>query len=97
MSWAKRAIEELALGKETVIYPRGGSMKGLIESGERVVLVPVEKEDLIIGDIVLCRVAGADYLHLVKNINAEGILIGNNLGKINGTASKIFGRVTKVG
>lgn len=97
MSWATRAIEDLSSGKTVVIYPRGGSMRGLIESGARVVVEPVDRVDVKEGDIVLCRVSGTDYLHLVKAVGASGILIGNNLGKINGYASRIYGRVVSVG
>jgi hypothetical protein len=39
---------------------------------------------LAVGDIVLCKVSGSEYLHLVKGIQGERFQIGNNRGHING-------------
>jgi hypothetical protein len=36
------------------------------------------------GDIVLCKVNGSQYLHLIKHIQGDRYQIGNNIGKING-------------
>jgi hypothetical protein len=51
-----------------------------------------------IGDIVLCKVSGAQDLHLVKAIQGERLQIGNNRGGINGwiTRRQIYGRPTGV-
>ena len=51
-----------------------------------------------VDDIVLCRVKGNQYLHLVKAIQGERFQIGNNRGGINGwvTRRQIFGRLVKV-
>jgi hypothetical protein len=48
-----------------------------------------------VDDIVLCRVKGNQYLHLVKAIQGERFQIGNNRGGINGsiTRRQIFGRL----
>jgi hypothetical protein len=53
---------------------------------------------LAAGDIVLCRVHGNHYLHLVKAIQGERFQIGNNRGGINGwiTRRQIFGRLLAV-
>ena len=59
-------------------------MKGRIESGHRCTVEPVDCSTLSVGDIVLCRVRGAEYLHLVKAISGERFQIGNNRGGING-------------
>jgi hypothetical protein len=42
---------------------------------------------------VLCKVNGAQYLHLVKAVSGERFQIGNNRGRINGWTSRrnIFG------
>ncbi len=50
------------------------------------------------GDIVLCRVKGAQYLHLVKAVQGERFQIGNSRGGINGwvTLRQIFGRLVRV-
>jgi hypothetical protein len=52
----------------------------------------------VAGAIVLCRVKGSDYLHLVKAIDGDRFLIGNNRGGINGwiTGRAIFGRLVRV-
>jgi hypothetical protein len=61
-------------------------------------VAPVDPATLAVGDIVLCRVHGAEYLHLVKAIQAGRFQIGNNRGRINGWigAHGIFGRCVKV-
>lgn len=97
MGWAAHAIERLKKGETVQIRPRGGSMKGKIESGDLVTIeprtAPVEKDD-----IVLCRVHGQEYLHLVKAVDGERCLIGNNRGGTNGwtSLSQVFGKVVKV-
>ena len=51
------------------------------------------------GDVVLCTIRGADYLHIVKAIADDGrYQIGNNHGKINGWIGghAIFGRLVRV-
>jgi SOS-response transcriptional repressor LexA len=75
-------------------------MKGLIESGQLVTVSPVDPKNVNTGDIVLCKVMGRTYLHLVKKLGQDGrFLIGNNKGRINGWCSpgSIFGIVTKIG
>lgn len=77
------------------IRPKGKSMKGRVEDGQEVLVRPVVPATLKPGDVVLCRVKGSDYLHLVKEISWDGMfLIGNNKGGINGwiRASAIYGR-----
>ena len=92
MSWATKYINELKNGKPVEFRPSGGSMKGHIESGQLVRVVPINRE-LKINDIVLCKVNGSQYLHLVKNIKNEQYQIGNAKGFINGWISlkDIFG------
>lgn len=97
MSWATHTIEKLQKGETVQIRPRGNSMVGKIDSGDLVTIEPIidtpEK-----GDIVLCRVHGSDYLHLVKATSNNRYLIGNNRGGINGWISKdaIFGKAVKI-
>jgi hypothetical protein len=73
-------------------------MAGLIASGQLCTVEPVDPSDVAVGDIVLCRVRGADYLHLVKAIQGERFQIGNNRGHINGWigTNGIFGRCVSV-
>jgi hypothetical protein len=93
MGWATFAIEKLKQGQTITIRPRGNSMSGKIDSGQAVVIEPTPA-NISIGDIVLCKVRGQEYLHLVKATRDGQYLIGNNHGKINGwiTISNIFGR-----
>jgi hypothetical protein len=41
-------------------------MKGRIESGQLCIVIPVDPPTLSVGDIVLCKVGGSEYLHVVK-------------------------------
>lgn len=74
-------------------------MRGKIRSGDLCTIEPVlPGTELAVGDIVLCRVSGAEYLHLIKAIQGKRFQIGNNRGRINGwiTRGGIFGRCTRV-
>lgn len=59
-------------------------MSGKIENGQLVTVTPLAQHVLKIGDIVLCKVNGVQYLHLVKAISGGRVQIGNNKGRING-------------
>ena len=50
-------------------------------------------------DVVLVAWKGGFLLHLVKEVRDGQLLIGNNLGKVNGwvPASAVLGRVVAVG
>ena len=92
MGWATYHIQNLLEGKTIQFRPHGSSMKGKIESGQLVIVKPVDRE-IQIGDIVLCKVKGKEYLHLVKAIRNGQYQIGNNRGYINGwiTINSIYG------
>src|SRR5438128_1773578 len=98
MSWASHAIDALQRGETTVVRPRGHSMKGKVNDGDLVTLVPCDPRSLTVDNVVLVRVHGHDYLHLVKAIDGERYQIGNNRGGINGwvRASSIYGLATRV-
>src|SRR5262245_40532723 len=98
MGWATAYIDRLQNGETVSFRPRGNSMTGKIESGQMCTVVPVAPESLKVGDIVLCKVNGNQYLHLVKAIQGPRFQIGNNRGRINGwiTAGAIYGRCTRV-
>ena len=99
MGWAAAYISKLRLGETVRFRPRGHSMKGKIDSGQLCTVEPVtDFEILAKGDIVLCKVNGAEYLHLIKAINGARFQIGNNRGRINGWvgANAIFGKCIKV-
>jgi len=99
MGWADAYIEKLARGEVVRFRPHGHSMTGKIESGQLCTVEPVHGE-IVVGDVVLCRVHGSQYLHLVKAIQPLGprFLIGNNRGGTNGwiTSRQIFGRLLTV-
>ena len=73
-------------------------MTGRINDGDRVTVEPCDPETLKVGDVVLVRVHGHEYLHLIKAIQGGRYLIGNNRGGINGWVGKhaIFGIATRV-
>ncbi|MCX4239366.1 hypothetical protein [Paraliomyxa miuraensis] len=102
MSWATSHIERLRAGCSVQFRPHGNSMRGRIESGQRVTVVPEPDREPQVGDVVLCRVHGRDFLHLVKAIRSHGPhrrwLIGNNRGGINGWIPRhaIYGRCVAV-
>ncbi len=98
MGWATNHIAKLQGGEAVSFRPRGHSMKGKIESGQLCTVEPVDPQQLVVGEIVLCRVRGSEYLHLVKAIDGKRYQIGNNRGRINGWIgpSSIFGRLVAV-
>lgn len=98
MGWATQYIAKLKAGETVAFRPRGQSMTGKIESGQLCTVEPVESATLKVGDIVLCKVNGSEYLHLIKAMQGERFQIGNNRGRINGwvTAAQIFGKCTRV-
>lgn len=98
MGWASHYIAKLQNGETVSFRPRGNSMSGKIESGQLCTVEPVDPATVKVGDIVLCKVRGREYLHIVKAIQGARFQIGNNRGHINGwiNAGSIFGRCSKV-
>jgi hypothetical protein len=98
VGWAIRYIEGLRAGQTVQFRPRGNSMVGRIKSGQLCMVAPVRPETLQVDDIVLCKVNGREYLHLVKAISGARFQIGNNRGLINGWvgANAIFGILVRV-
>jgi len=99
MGWATPYIAKLKNGETVSFRPRGHSMKGKIESGQLCTVEPItDYSRLQKGDIVLCKVNGNEYLHLIKAIQGARFQIGNNCGRINGwvSANAIFGKCVKV-
>ncbi len=99
MGWAAHYIEKLKAGETVAFRPRGNSMAGKIASGQLCTVEPITlHSSLKVGDIVLCKVGGSEYLHLIKAIQGERFQIGNNRGRINGWVgvNAIFGKCIKV-
>lgn len=70
-------------------------MVPLIRSRQLVAVAPVDPSKLVVGDIVLARVAGTVYVHLVSAVDParERVQISNNRGHVNGWTShdRVFG------
>ena len=72
-------------------------MQPRIESGQLVTVTPGLV--YMVGDIVLCKVDGRQWLHLVTAIGSDGrYQISNNKGHINGWCQQnnVFGVVTQI-
>ncbi len=69
-----------------------------IRSGDLCTVAPVDPSTLAVDDIVLCKVNGNEYLHLVKAVQENRFQIGNNRGLINGWIgpTSIFGKLISV-
>lgn len=94
--WATEYIKKLQKGETVEFRPRGGSMKPLVNSGDLVVVAPIDEETTLEkGDIVLCKVKGKQYLHLISAVQGERFQISNNRGFVNGWISKnaVFGKL----
>ena len=99
MGWAAAYIAKLRSGETVRFRPRGHSMRGKIDSGQLCTVEPItDFESLKKADIVLCKVNGSEYLHLIKAIQGARFQIGNNLGRINGWVgtNAIFGKCVKI-
>lgn len=99
MGWALRYIEKLKAGEVVQFRPSGQSMTGKIESRQLCTVEPIrDVDELQVGDIVLCKVNGSEYLHLIVARKSGRFQIGNNRGFINGWIgpSSIFGRCIRV-
>ena len=73
-------------------------MTGKIDSGQLCTIVPCKTDELNPGDIVLCKVNGFQYLHLIKAVQGKRFQIGNNRGRINGWIGEngIYGKCVRV-
>ena len=98
MGWASEHIVRLQRGETVQFRPRGNSMHGKIASGQLCTVAPVDPRTLEVGDIVLCKVNGRQYLHLIKAGNGDRFQIGNNRGRLNGWTSRnsIYGKCVRI-
>ncbi|MGW1932904.1 S26 family signal peptidase [Streptomyces sp. NPDC001919] len=95
------AVAGRVAGGATVTFrPSGSSMVPLIRSRQQVVVVPVDPSKVEVGDIVLARVAGTVYLHLVSAVDhaRKRVQISNNRGRVNGWTghARVYGICTAV-
>jgi hypothetical protein len=90
----------VAAGRTVTFRPTGSSMVPLIRSRQEVTVAPADPAALETGDIVLARVAGTTYLHLVSALDptSRRIQISNNRGRVNGWTSyaRVYGICTSV-
>lgn len=99
MGWASAAIDELRRGSIVHIRPRGHSMRPRVNDRALCTLEPAQWSPVLgVGDIVLCRVRGREYLHSIRAIRGDRFQIGNNRGRINGWIGRhaIYGRLVRV-
>jgi ApbE superfamily uncharacterized protein (UPF0280 family) len=94
------AALRVAQGKTVEIRPRGSSMVPIIRSRQLVTIAPVDAAKVEVGDVVLARVAGTVYLHLVSAVDRSRrrVQIANNRGHVNGWTSedRVVGICTQV-
>lgn len=94
MNWKR---DKLLNGESIISKESGNSMLPLIRSKQPVRLSPCKLEDIVVGDIVYCKVRGNFYTHLVLQVDAvKGCLIGNNKGRTNGWTKQVYGKVTEI-
>ncbi len=96
--WADPYIPRLLAGETVQFRPSGNSMSGRVEHRDLCTVAPIEGSPRK-GDVVLCSVGRAQYLHLVKAIRGgDRYQIGNNRGGVNGWIGRdsIYGRLVKV-
>lgn len=85
MAWCSHLLPLLAKGETVKCRPRGNSMTPKIFSGNLCTISPYNAPDVLSkGDIVLCKVHGNYYLHLVTAVRIDMVQISNNHGRVNG-------------
>lgn len=86
-------IERLKRGESVRLNPSGNSMAPRIRSKQSITLAPIDR--IQVGDVVLAKVAGRHYIHLVTALRGDQVQISNNHGYVNGWThrNRIYGRV----
>lgn len=95
MGWDTSHIARLQAGETVRFRPRGHSMTPKIRSGQLVEAAPLPPDDPAVGDVVLCKVGGAHYLHHVSALQGDLVQIANARGHVNGRTprTQVFGRL----
>jgi hypothetical protein len=98
VGWATQAILRLQAGETVTLQPRGHSMTGRVNHRDVVTVAPYGDAEPQVDDVVLVKVKGQEYLHLVKARQGDRYLIGNNRGGTNGWVGRgaIFGRAISI-
>ncbi|WP_406180544.1 GNAT family N-acetyltransferase [Streptomyces sp. NBC_01006] len=86
MGMLDAVADRIGRGETVEFRPTGDSMVPLIRSRQRVRVAPVDPALVEPGDIVLARVSGTVYLHLVSAVDTprRRVQISNNRGRVNG-------------
>ena len=97
-AWATNHITKLVAGETVSFRPRGNSMVPIIKSGELCTVEPVGDTELKVGQVVLCKVKGKHYLHLISGMKPDQVQISNNKGFVNGWTPRknVFGVLAQV-
>ena len=100
MGWADNYIKILLETGEVQFKPSGNSMTGKVESGSQCKVINSPTIVYEVGDIVLCKVSGKQYLHLISALDKprDRVQISNNKGFVNGwiKISAIYGLCVQV-
>lgn len=89
----------LIAGETCKVTGIGNSMTPILKSRQAVICEPVTDETVLSKkDIVLCKVNGRFYLHLIHAIKGDMFLIGNNHGHMNGWTPRrnVFDKVVEI-
>jgi hypothetical protein len=99
MGWATSHIARLKLGETIQFRPKGNSMTGKVNNNQLCTVEPLKDNSVLEkGDIVLCKVGGNQYLHLISAKDSHRYQISNNKGHVNGwvNINCIYGKLIKV-
>lgn len=92
--------EKLRSGEVCKVRGIGNSMTPILKSKQDVICIPVTENTILKKhDIVLAKVKGHWYLHLIHAIKNDTLyLIGNNHNHMNGWVSRscIYGKVVEI-
>ncbi len=100
--WASDAVAALQRGESCEIRPRGHSMKPIVLDDARVKLEPLKFDEPVEGDVVLVKVRGVVYLHLVNAVRGKDedrqYQIRSAAGRINGWTNRacVYGRAAEI-
>jgi len=88
--------DHLRAGETCIVVGYGNSMTPKLASGEAILMEPVTEDTILKkGDIVLVKVNGHFYCHLISAIRGGSYQISNNHKHVNGWVSKnnIYGKM----
>ena len=92
----KTTIQKLLAGETVIVKGKGNSMTPKLKSGEAVIVEPITPDTMIKKrDIVLCKVKGHIYLHLVTGVSGNTYKISNNHRHDNGWTKQVYGKYVR--